>query len=114
MLPGVAYEYYASLSGLIPKYAYSRDQHETAVYYKSIKNFNDSDYNDDYPNYVDAAVEFYTQNSGLTPTSSYTVEEHVQAYFGGLVLNGTWKITLESEAIELATNLFTLLFESSF
>lgn len=115
MLPGIAYEYYASRSNLKPKYAYSRDQHETAFYYRFISN------PEEYPDYVTSAVTFYTEKSGLTPVASYTIEEHVDAYFNTQNILASWELIIENEALALVggtilpgTNLFTSLFESGF
>ena len=108
----VQYEYYASQSGLLPKYAYSREQHEAFFYYRFIDQV--------YSDLQTAAIEYYTENSGLTPADSYTIGQHVDAYFNNLQYNSTWETLIKDEVLTLVngtgttSGLFTALFESTF
>lgn len=113
MTESVQYEYYASLSGLLPKYAYTLGQHQAFYYYQFI----DQDFSD----LVTSATEFYTENSGLTPADSYTLSQHVDAYFTNLNYNASWEALLKADVQALLglsgggpSGLFTALFEATF
>ncbi len=112
---GILWEFYASLSGLMPKPFYTTQQHQLTYYRK---------YTDDpYASLYDAAVEFYTENSGLTPAGSYSISDHVNAYFANILqYNAPWEAIIQADALAIVggsggpgtPNLFTATFGANF
>lgn len=83
MLPGVPYEFYASQSGVEPKYLYTITQHQLQLFTNSVG------YQDGY-DYDDYAKAFFESNSGLTPKENYSEYQHALAYFNSVSVPAQW------------------------
>lgn len=112
----VPYEYYASQSGLVPRYAYTLDQH-MFNYFATRSGL-------PLPTYAynlrDHAIAFYKRYSGLVPEDAYTLSQHMFAYFSSLSgLTPAAKYTVREHANAVfnggaTANLFTATFGSTF
>lgn len=70
----VPYEFYASVSGLVPKTFFTLNQHKLTTMERSVGY--------QYETADDVYIQmFVTANSGLTPANKYSVYEHARAYF---------------------------------
>lgn len=74
---GVPYEFYASVSGVEPKYAYTLTQHQVALWEKEVGPQADLPV---------LAEMFFASKSGLTPPQNYSTYRHALAYFNSFNL----------------------------
>lgn len=88
MKPGVLYEFFASLSGMLPKYFFTQLQHEERTYVSGSGLTPPWAYSfDEHKN------AYYRANSGLDYDSS--LPEHITAYVENNVTNNEWRYVIE-------------------